>query len=69
MSNKEDRLDALQDKIANLENLRDVLGEDVVNQKQADLQAEIDTLIQTEDGDVAGRDKTIIKDPVRFLEK
>lgn len=69
MSNKEDRLDALQEKIANLENLRDVLGEDVVNQKQADLQAEIDTLIQTEGGDVVGRDKKIIKDPVRFLEK
>ena len=44
MSDLLDEIKELQEKIASLENLRDVLGEDVVTQKKAELQVQIDAL-------------------------
>ena len=75
MSDAEKKIEELQKKIANLEGLRDVFGDDTVNEKQADLQALINTSggavvtgdINTEGGDFTGRDKTILNAEQIFI--
>ena len=54
MSNLRAKIIELQKQIESLENLRAVLGDDVVNEKQTELQSELDVLISTEGGTFVG---------------
>ena len=56
MSAAQARIAELQEKIASLENLRDIIGDETVYQNQTELQSELDTLIQTEGGAVVAGD-------------
>jgi len=56
MSAAQARIAELQEKIASLENLRDIIDDETVYQSQTELQSELDTLIQTEGGAVVAGD-------------